>query len=53
MRTCEFNTVAKKVLPKAGVTSCYSSLVLNQTSAFQINSRAEMPRIQQYPKLWL
>ncbi|MCW5931956.1 MAG: hypothetical protein KIS69_09925 [Bacteroidetes bacterium] len=35
---------------EAGVTGFYDSLVLNQTSVFQINSSAEKPRLRQYPK---
>lgn len=47
-RTTEART-ANKVLPKAGVTNFYDSLVLNRTLAFQINSSAKMPRLRQYP----
>ncbi len=38
-----------KVLPKAGVTCFYDTLVLNRTLVFQINSSAETPRLRQYP----
>lgn len=38
-----------KVLPKAGMTDFYDTLVLNRTLAFQSNSGAEKSRLQQYP----
>jgi hypothetical protein len=40
---------ANKVLPKAGVTGFYDTLMLNQTSVFQFNCSAETPRLRQYP----
>ena len=38
-----------KVLPKAGVTNFYDTLVLNRTLVFQMNGSAETPRLRQYP----
>jgi len=48
--TVDRRPAGNKVLPKAGVTGFYDTLVLNRTLVFQINGSAENPRLRQYPK---